>query len=224
MPIKKEIMYPIFLECLKYTSDTFWENIFEDLAHGKTPYGTYINKNFLCCSYKNKEFSYKIENKDPENLYNDVVFLFNKKLGILSMKDKINKKIDFENVEKDIQCDKNSWNNIRKKNIKDLLIESFVLEMKKEYSLDYKKAKKLLSYIYIAMIFKIISMKDVNYDNGKILSINGISFSQNDFTFENNIYDLDTDYRKCIFIDKYLMSDNWDKYLNNLQKLNDLYQ
>ena len=82
---KKDILYPIFLECLQYTTDTFWENIFEDLAYGKTPYGTYINKNFLCCNYKNKEFSYKIEKKNADQLYNDVFNLLAKKLGLLSL-------------------------------------------------------------------------------------------------------------------------------------------
>ena len=96
MPIKKEIVYPIFLECCQYTTDIFWENVFEDLSYGKTPYGTYITKDFLCCNYKDKEFSYKIEkNKDTEQLYNDIFNLLSKKLGLLSQRDKIKKKIDF---------------------------------------------------------------------------------------------------------------------------------
>ena len=37
--------------------------IFEDLAYGKTPYGAYFNKDFLCCSFKGKEFSYKLDFK-----------------------------------------------------------------------------------------------------------------------------------------------------------------
>ena len=83
MAIKKEILYPVFLECLQFINDAFWENIFEDLAYGKTPYGTYINKDFLCCNYKNKEFSYKIEKKDPKTLYNDIYSLLgNKHKGI----------------------------------------------------------------------------------------------------------------------------------------------
>ena len=63
MLVKKELLYPIFLECSQHADDTFWENIFEDLAYGKAPYGTYISKDFLCCGYKKKEFSYKIEKK-----------------------------------------------------------------------------------------------------------------------------------------------------------------
>ena len=123
MVLKKEILYPVFLECLKFINDSFWENIFEDLAYGKTPYGTYINKDFLCCNYKNKEFSYKIEKKDPKTLYNDIYSLLGKKLGILSIRDKTNRQIDFQNIENELKECRKNWSNIRKKNIKDLLIE-----------------------------------------------------------------------------------------------------
>ena len=88
MPVKREIIYPIFLECCQFADDIFWETIFEDLAYGRAPSGTYISKDFLNCSYKNKEFSYKIERKDPENIYNDIYKLLTEKLGILSQKEK----------------------------------------------------------------------------------------------------------------------------------------
>ena len=65
-----ELIYPIFLEVCKYADeDIFWKYVFEDLAYGRSPYGTYITKNFMCCNYKGKEFSYKIEvTKQPEVL------------------------------------------------------------------------------------------------------------------------------------------------------------
>ena len=219
MTIKKEILYPIFLECFEFTTDSFWENVFEDLAYGKTPYGTYINKNFLCCNYKNKEFSYKIEKKDPEQLYNDVYNLLAKKLGLLSVTDKLNKKIDFNNIEEDLKNTRKSWNNIRKKNIKDLLIENYVINMKNKYKLSVIQSRKLISTIFIGLIFKVFLVKDINYNNGVIESIDGITFEDNKVILERNIYDIENDYRKYILIDKTFMSDNWEKYLNNLQKL-----
>lgn len=219
MTIKKEILYPMFLECFQFTTDSFWENVFEDLAYGKTPYGTYINKNFLCCNYKNKEFSYKIEKKDPMQLYNDVYNLLVKKLGLLSVRDKLNKKIDFNNIEEDLKNTRKNWNNIRKKNIKDLLIENYVINMKNKYNLNVSQSRKLISTIFIGLIFKVFSVKDINYDNGVIESINGITFEDNKVILERDIYDIENDYRKCILIDKPLISDNWEKYLNNLQKL-----
>jgi hypothetical protein len=219
MPIKKEIIYPIFLECFEYTTDSFWENIFEDLSYGKCPYGTYINKNFLCCNYKDKEFSYKIEKKNPLQLYTDIYNLFAKKLGLLSSRDKLKKKLDFNNIEEELKFNKNKWTDIRKKNIKDLLIENYVIDMKNKYSLSNKQSKNLLSSIFIGMIFKVINIKDICYNDGKINNINGIQFEKNKVIYEKNIYDFDINFQKCILIDKPIMSENWNKYISNLKKI-----
>lgn len=219
MVIKKEILYPIFLECLQFTSDFFWENIFEDLAYGKTPYGTYINKDFLCCNYKDKEFSYKIEKKDPEILYNDILILLGKKLGILSLRDKNNKQIDFQNIENELKECRKKWSSIRKKNIKDLLIERYVLNMKDQYLLSFKQAQELLSHIFIGLVFKVISVKDIKYKDGVITSIDGINFENKKINIEKNIYDNEIEFRKCVIIEKNEMSENWVKYISNLKKI-----
>lgn len=221
MPVKKEIVYPIFLECCQLIDDTFWKNVFEDLAYGKCPYGTYINKDFFCCNYKNKEFSYKIEKKDPEILYNDIYTLLVKKLGLLSHKDKIKKKIDFNNIEEEIKEYRKSWSNIRKKNIKDLLIENYVIDMKNKYELTVKKARNLLSLIFVGMVFKVILVKDIIYEDGVITNINGISFKKNEIVLERDIYDFQTNFTPYILIEKKLMADTWEKYLENLRKLLD---
>lgn len=219
MTIKKEIIYPIFLECFEYATDSFWENIFEDLSYGKCPYGTYINKNFLCCNYKDKEFSYKIEKKNPLQLYTDIYNLFAKKLGLLSSRDKLKKKLDFNNIEEELKFNKNKWTDIRKKNIKDLLIENYVIDMKNKYSLSNKQSKNLLSSIFIGMIFKVINIKDICYNDGKINNINGIQFEKNKIIYDKNIYDFDINFQKCILIDKPIMSENWNKYISNLKKI-----
>ena len=192
MTNKKDIIYPIFLECSQFITDKFWDNIFEDLAYGKAPYGTYISKGSLTCKYKDKEFIYKIEKKDPEILYNEVYVLLTKKLGLLSHQDKINKKIDFQNIEDEIKEGRKNWNSIRKKNIKDLLIENYVITMKNKYLLTIKQAKYLLSIIFIGMIFKIISVKDIEYRDGIITKIEGINFKKKEIILEKDIYDLES--------------------------------
>ena len=219
MPVKKEIIYPIFLECIQYTCDTFWENVFEDLAYAKCPYGTYINKGFLCCNYKDKEFSYKIEKKDAKILYDDVYNLLAKKLGLLSIRDKLKKKLDFNNIEEELKSNRKNWTHIRKKNIKDLLIENYVIKMKNLHNLTNKQSQSLLSNIFIGMIFKVISVKDIIYEEGEIQEINGISFEKGKIIYEKNIYDIETDFQKCIIETKLSMSESWDKYINNLKKL-----
>lgn len=218
MPIKKEIIYPIFLECCQLAKDTFWVNVFEDLAYGKTPYGTYINKDFLCCSYKNKEFSYKIERKDPQELYNDIYELLTKKLGILSRKEKVKKRVDFHKTESRIKEFRQDWANIKKKNIKDLLVERYVIDMKNKYSLTIKQCKYLLSVLFIAIVFKVITSKDIEYSEGKIQNIDGIEFTKKKIHIKRDIYEIDLNSSPEILVDKKVMSDNWEKYLTTLRK------
>ena len=221
MPVKKEIIYPIFLECCQYTPDTFWETIFEDLAYGITPYGTYISKDFLCCSYKNKEFSYKIEKKESsEKLYEEVYELLANKLGLLSQREKVRKRLDFQSIEESIKESRQTWASIRKKNVKDLLIEKYVIEMKKQHSLTVKQARYLMSVIFIAMMFKVITAKDIIYENGKIEKIEGIAFEKKQIILERNIYGTDSStFAPQITIDKKIMSDSWEKYLKEFRKL-----
>ena len=219
MPVKKEIVYPIFLECCELIDDTFWKNVFEELSYGKCPYGTYISKDFLCCNYKNKEFSYKIESKNPQQLYTDIYTLFVKKLGLLSHKDKIEKRVNFNNIELEIKECRKSWSNIRKKNIKDLLIENYVISMKKQFSLSLKQSQYLLSIIFIGMVFKVITVKDICYEDGIIKNINGISYKKKNVILEKDIYDFDINTHPYIFVEKKLMSDTWVKYIETLSKL-----
>ena len=220
MPIKKEIVYPIFLECCELIEDTFWKNVFEDLAYGKCPYGSYISKDFFCCNYKNKEFSYKIEKKDTNVLYNDIYDLLVKKLGLLSHKDKIKKKVDFVTLENSIKEYRKNWSNIRKKNIKDLLIENYVISMKNKYSLTIKQARNLLSLIFIGMVFKVITVKDIIYEDGIISNIDGISFKNNEVILERDVYDFQINSSNSfIILEKKMMSDTWEKYLDSLKKV-----
>lgn len=177
MPPKREIIYPVFLECCQYADDTFWEGIFEELAYGKAPYGTYISKNFLCCSYKNKEFSYKIERKDPKELYDDIYKILTEKLGILSRKEKAQKKVLFTELEKNIKQSRKEWSSIRRKNVKDTLYEKYVIDMKKKYALSAKQSKYLLAIILISIMFKTITAKDITYSDDRIQNISGLEFS-----------------------------------------------
>ena len=221
MPVKKEIVYPIFLECCEFIEDTFWKNVFEDLAYGKCPYGSYISKDFFCCNYKNKEFIYKIEKKDTQVLYNDIYDLLVKKLGLLSHKDKIKKKVDFVNIENSIKEYRKNWSNIRKKNIKDLLIENYVIDVKNKHSLSIKQARNLLSLIFIGMVFKVITVKDIMYEDGVIQNIEGISFKDKEIVLERDIYEFESNTLPFVIIEKKLMADTWEKYLENLKKLSD---
>lgn len=183
MPLHREIIYPFFLECCKYTDDVFWENIFEDLSYGKPPFGTYISKGFLTCSYKNKEFSYKICRKDSKQLYDDIYTVLTEKLGIFSQKQKAQKKLDFHEFEKNIKNSRIDWCNIRKKNVKDAMYEKYVIDMKHKYNLSIKQCKYVLSMLSLSLIFKTISSRDITFKEDKIEKIEGIDFKDGEVVF-----------------------------------------
>ena len=219
MPVGKELIYPIFLKCAEFAPDAFWETIFEDLAYAKSPYGTYISKDFLCCGYKGKEFSYKIEKKDPRKMHDEIYNLLNSKLGLLSQKEKMRKRIDFHTMEDSIKKSRQNWGTIRKKNVKELLIEKYVLAMRKKHELNISQAKTLLSIIFIAMVFKIIVAKDIDYRDGMIHNIDGISFEKGSIVMDRDIYSTEPTIVPQIVMDKKLMSDNWEKYIQLLEKM-----
>ena len=140
------------------------------------------------------------------------------KLGILSNKEKIKKRVDFNNTESRIKECRQEWGDIRKKNIKDLLVEKYVIDMKKKHSLSIKQSKYLLSILFIAIVFKVISTEDIEYSKGKIQNINGIEFCNNKIIIKKNIYDISIDFSPETCTNKKVMGENWEKYLNTLRK------
>lgn len=217
---KKDIVYPIFIECCKFTKDHFWETIFEELACGKTPYGAFISKDFICCNYKHKEFIYKIESdKDPLLMYNEIYDLFVNKLGLLSYQQKIKKRLEFTEIEENLKESRLSWSSIKKKNIKELLIEKYIVEMKNKYYLSVKQCNNLISTIFIAMIFKVITPKDIIYQNGKIIDICGISFSKKKIRLRRNLFVPNINIKPEIIIDRKSVFESWEKYIKDIKKI-----
>lgn len=211
---KKELIYPFLLECKNFTPDLYWKNVFEDLAYGVTPYGTFISKDHLSCKYKDKEFSFKLQEKNAEDNFKEIFHILKFKLGLLSREDILQKKLDSNKLaEERADILKTDWSLIKRKNIKDVLIEHFVLSMKKKYKLTLNQARYLMSIIFIGMTFKVITNTDIHFEQGQIQSINGISFSTGKLFFEKDMYDMTIIEMPEIVIEKTLLSDYWRKYL-----------
>lgn len=225
MPAKREIMYPFLLECIPYCSDPFWENVFEDLAYGKPPQNTFIVKNNLCCTYKNREFNYFLERKDPKMLYTDIFTLLNEKGRLLSAKQKEQHRLDFQQIEDDIRESRREWNGIRKKYIRDAIYEKYVLEMKNKFDLTFKQCRWLLSVISLSLLFKTLTSKDIVFRDNAITEIKGIQFQPrkiifakrltNDADEGGNEEDEDEGEKEVK-----TLSDLWNRYLHYLKNIN----
>jgi len=189
MPIKRDIIYPIFLKTIPFTNDNFWKDTFENLSYSICPTGCYISKGFLCSNVKGKEFVYKFIDKDIEQIYKDIYKLFKEKLNIMSKNERSILLKEFEEVEENIRklrsCD---WNEIKKKSTKDILFQNYLIEMKSQFELKNIQIKKLYNVMNLCIILKSISSCDIHYENGKILYINGITFSKGKYKVDIDIY------------------------------------
>jgi hypothetical protein len=170
--MKKEIIHPIFLKIASSMEDTFWKYIYEDLSYGKCPYGIYLQNDYICCFIKGKEFSYRII-EDKSEVLDDIHNLLKNRAGILSDKEKIQQKEDFFQ-KKTIQK-----KNINKKFLRENLIQNFILKEGKKYNIKLEHQKNLISFLYIAFLFKSITINDIQFEKSEIKSINGIEFSEN---------------------------------------------
>jgi len=176
--IKTEILYPVFLQVCHLTEDSFWRHLFEDLSYGLCPMGTFIDRGSLCCKLKGKQFSCTYDDKSPTAIYEAFRTVLHDKLHLTSNFDYYNELIQFNTLLRDTTH--LEWSDIKKKNIKDILIENYVIELKKEHLLNNIQTRKLLSSILMGFHFKILTNKDVHYDpnEGCIMSITGVEVSR----------------------------------------------
>ena len=96
---------------------------------------------------------------------------------------------EFEEVEENIKklrtCE---WNEIKKKSTKDILFQNYLIEMKNIFELKNIQIKKLYNVINLCIILKSISSSDIEYENGKIICINGITFLKGKYKVDIDIY------------------------------------
>jgi hypothetical protein len=189
MPIKRDIIYAIFLKTIQYTEDNFWKDTFENLSYGICPNGSFISKGFLCSNIKGKEFVYKFIDKEPYIIYEDIYRLLKEKLNIMSRNERTILLKEFEEVENNIKkINSCSWNEIKKKGTKDILIQNYLIKMKKMFDLKNVQIKKLYNLINLCIIIKSITNQDIDYFDGEIKSIRGITFSKNKYKVDIDIY------------------------------------
>jgi hypothetical protein len=201
MPIRRDVIYPIFLKCIHYIeNDTFWRETFEELSYGNCYQGSYINKGFICSNIKGKEFIYKFIDKEPEKICQDVIKLFKEKLNIMSKNDRKILIEEFEEVEKNLKAIKNTeWSEIKKKSLKDILFQNFLIKIKNNYELNDYQLKKIYNSINLGIMLKSIKNSDIVYQDGEIKDIKGIVFSFRKYKIDIDIYSgLDDDFSKAI--------------------------
>lgn len=189
MPLKRDVIYPIFLKCLVFAEDMFWKETFEEFSYGNCVHGAYISKGYICSSLKGKEFVYKFADKPETKIYSDITKLLKEKLNIMSKNDKKILIEEFEEVERQLKSLKNlEWCNIKKKSVKDIMFQNYLINMKKVYSLRDSQIKKIYNFINLGIMLKSIKNSDIVYESGEIKEIIGISFVKGKYSLDMDIY------------------------------------
>lgn len=201
MPLKREIIYPIFLKCVPFVqNDMFWKETFEDLAYGIAYGGSYISKGVLCSKVKGKEFVYKFIDKEPEKICVDIIKLLKEKLNIMSKNDRKILIDEFKEVEENLKNLRSTeWSEIKKKSLKDILFQNYLIKMKYQYDLKDVQIKKIYNTINLGIMLKSIKNSDIIYTDGEIKEIKGFVFSKGKYRIEIDIYSgLEEDVQKSV--------------------------
>lgn len=175
MKRKRDLLYPLFLYLTPSVSDYFWRNVFEDLSYGICPYGTYIRDGTIYCNIKDKHFSYSFSDKPIDEVIATIIHLFKTKLSISPTTEYV---IEHEMMEKALDLFQyKHWKEIKKKNIKDILLTNYILSQRETANLSLFKTQQLATQLQLGFMFKLISNDDIVYDAscGKIKYINGLS-------------------------------------------------
>lgn len=190
MPLKREVLYPLFLKCVPFVqNDLFWKETFEDLAYGVAYGGSYITKGVLCSKVKGKEFVYKFIDKEPERVCVDVMRLFKEKLNIMSKNERKAMIDEMEELEQGLkQLRFVEWSEIKKKSLKDILFQNYVIRMKYQYELRDVQVKKLYNTINLGLLLKSIKNTDITYVDGEIQEIRGFHFAKGKYRVDMDIY------------------------------------
>uniref|UniRef100_A0A6C0KGH8 Uncharacterized protein n=1 Tax=viral metagenome TaxID=1070528 RepID=A0A6C0KGH8_9ZZZZ len=188
-PLRRDVIYPIFLKCLPFVEDEFWKETFEELSYGNCYQGSYLSKGFLCCNVKGKEFIYKFLDKEPQRIYNDISKLLKEKLNIMSKNDRKILIHEFEELEQHLKILKQTeWNDIKKKSVKDILFQNYLIKHKKENELRDSQIRCLYHTINLGMMLKSIKNTDIVYHDGEIFEIKGITFAKGKYKIDIDIY------------------------------------
>jgi len=162
-----------------HTPDPFWEAILQDLAYGRAPYGCSVDDQEIVCHVSGQLFQYIYTTHTPADACYELIELFQKHLEMRSMRDhRISASEARDHAQQYIY---QPWNDIRKRSIKNFLIEEYILDMKRMYTWNTVQASNVLSLIMLGFHFKLLTAKDIDYDSiqGRILHIHKVAVTPN---------------------------------------------
>lgn len=177
------IFHPLFKECQDYTIDQYWRDIFYTCSCNKFPKGARYDGETRTLYVKSPEKRGKSQAisipDNAEQAYKIIIDNFRERLGMFSAHDIRIKREELEEVKKNIKINLDcEWKKLKPKWVRDHLILKYTIRLESEHNLTPKESKDLHSTVQLGFQLKKLTSDDVNYNNGKITSLNGLIFDE----------------------------------------------
>jgi hypothetical protein len=169
---KVQVVNGIFEQASEITEDPFWKALLAKAALGKFPPGFSYRNGQLIYKRGTKVFKALIGNDPLEALTASLDF-FREYGGIRSEADRERDELNARPTSSFLDLD---WASLsKKKELKTLLIDSYIREEAKRLKLTNEQKLQLASMIKIGFLLGNLTNDDINYSRGKIESIGGLS-------------------------------------------------
>ena len=206
------VAYPIFEQCAELCEDEDWKLVLTKASMNKFPRGFTFSNNTLMFRKKKNVETMDLSNNPEEAMQQSINFfkVFGK---IKSVKYKLDANIlEKETIKRQRREAIVKWNDNKKKNIKDLLINKFIKQETEKYNLNYKQRKELSCLINVGLNLNYFDSSTIIIENEKITNIIGLNYI-------NDAYFLDIDLIKNT-IKNNNKSRTRIKYISNEKLLN----
>ena len=221
----QQILNSIFEECAQLIDDPYWKATFQQAAYGKLPRGFIFKNNNI--TYKRGNKTQRIEvPENPVEAISVCINFFKNIAGIRSKIDQEREKLEIEESMSKIKpLNSCNWSDIKRKRIRELLINSFIRTMSITMHLSKSETDQLSTLINIGFILGYFTSDSVVFENGSIKSIRGLLYDPDNhkFVFDTSIIERKSNKSKVkIIYDEHLFqSTNSNKYqLINLSFMN----
>lgn len=178
-------MFPIFDGCSEWTLDPYWKEIFNQCAKGHLPKGMRINRQNIV-TLPNGSSVHLVGNS--QEVFRTMMRIFRNDMDLRSEGDASKKKVQVEEIKNNLRkAYSGTWKQIKLKNAKLFFLLDFVVRMSKENKLIKAKSKRLMSDIRLGLLFGSITSDDIEYADGRVDAINGLSFSEGSYMFDQPV-------------------------------------
>jgi len=190
---KKGIVHSVFYEVSQKCEDEYWKQFFLELSIGKNIRNIFLSNGKISCTNKKNNFEYYYSDKSPDDIIRELIpILIDNYVSGTEKNVKI--KTIIEQIKKeneDLRLGK--WSKIRRKNLKISLLQEFMAEFQKKHNLYWDDCTYVYR-IFASNINRSILTKLVQYEDGKIININGLDVDENNkIVFHNNFYNSEKD-------------------------------